>query len=121
MAERFQIPTEIIRQQDNFGEREVGVTHPDKPSHVRLHDNGDVEITAGEGLSIIMHAGKRSITFVADEIKFLTKSQSLRWNDLRFNPKATQFSQPTFVPQINEDGYSLYRGVDYFRENPNGD
>lgn len=116
MSERFERPVDILNQQDAFQSREVGITHPDRPAHVRLKDNGDIEIVAGEGLMIIMHAATRGITFVADEIKFLTKSQSLRWNDLRFNSRATQYAEPTFVKQDNEQGYSLYRDTDYFRE-----
>lgn len=115
MSERFQRPTDIIRQQDQFGGREVGLTHPDQPSHLRIRDNGDIELIAGDGLGIVMNLARRSITFMADQVKFLTSEDNgLRWNKLSFNPKATEFHQPAFVPFLDTHSVDLYKGTEHY-------
>lgn len=116
MAEKFRRPTHFVQGQDIFRNDEVGITHPNNKAFIRCKDNGDIEIVAGEGCSIILHPAKRSITFVADSIKFLTQSgsQGLTWNNQAFNENADTFNEPTFLPIRDEDGYSLYKGVDHF-------
>lgn len=111
---RFSVPIHLIEQQDNFSPTEVGLTHPEMPSFMRLRDNGDVEIVAGEGLSIVMHSAKKSITFEADDIKFLTRKNGLRWNKLAFNDQAIKFNEPTFLMVNTKDKYGLYSDVDYY-------
>lgn len=111
----FENPEELNQAQDTFSSREVGLTHPDVPGFLRIKDNGDIEIVAGEGLSIIMNAASRSITFVADSVKFLTKDEGLRWNKLLFNGQATTFNEPTFSPTEDVAGSNhIYRDVAYF-------
>lgn len=117
MTDKFRRPSDIIDMQDTFSEREVGLTHPDISSHIRLKDNGDIEIITGEGLGIIFNRKNRSITFVGDTIKFLTKDgANLRWNKLAFNHKATTYSEPTFSSLPNHDLTSIYKGVSEFFE-----
>lgn len=114
MAKGFQQPVRSAIAQDQFGLNEPGLVHPRRPSFVRLHDNGDIELTAGETLSILMAPSNRTITFVADQVKFLTKDDGFRWNRLSFNKDAWQFNQPTFHQLDDSDAHSLYRGVDVF-------
>jgi hypothetical protein len=116
MPETFRRPVHFVEGQDTFRNSEVGVTHPNTSAFVRLKDNGDVEIVAGEGCSIILHTAKKSITFVADSVKFLTRTGSggLVWNKQAFNENADTFNEPALVPIRDEDGYSLYKGVDHF-------
>lgn len=118
MNERFERPTDILSMQDMFAEREVGVTHPDVSSHIRFKDNGDVEIISGEGLGIVFNRKNRSITIFADSIRFLTKEgTTLRWNKNSFNDKANTFNEPTFIPTVNQDLPSLYKGIaDYYED-----
>lgn len=115
---RFESPDRNIQREDRYGAREVGLTHPDVPGFVRLRDNGDIEIVAGEGVSILMNARNRSITFVAESIKFLTKTEDgLRWNKVSFNEAATNANEPTFVDSDDIDAMSsLYFGADYYYE-----
>lgn len=115
MARDYADPYWNLYGQDYFHKNEVGLNHPDTQAYVRLHDNGDVEITGCEGLSVVLHPAKRSMTFIADTVKFITKDDGLSWNKLAFNKDAWQFNQPTFHP-IDEQASlkGLYRGVEDF-------
>lgn len=101
---------------EEFGSREVGLSHPDVQGFVRITDNSEIQIVASESLAIFMNPQNNSITFVADSVKFITKENGgLKWNGLEFNPKATSFNEPTFTRDDRENK-GLYRGVDYFLE-----
>lgn len=115
-SEKFDRPIKFVQGQDTYRPNEVGVTHPANPAFIRLKDNGDIEISACEGCTIIMHPAKRSITFVADSIKFLTRSgmQGLTWNGQAFNENADTFNEPMMVPLGDDDAYSPYKGVEHF-------
>jgi len=95
-------PFDIINNQNKFGEREVGITHPDKHGFIKIADNGDIQIMAAEGLGIIISASQRCIFLVGDVVKFLTKEdEGLRFNNLAFNAKATTYSEPALIhPKI---------------------
>lgn len=117
MAEEinFKRPTDTLHLQDVYSGREVGITHPDHGSYIRLNNGGDVEIVVGDGLAIIMHGKTKSITFVADTIKFLTNDgDSIRWNNNSFNSRATDFTQPALLPLRVDEMKSLYDGADYY-------
>jgi len=111
MADTFPMPHDILDKQNTFAANEPGLTHPNQSSHIRIKDNGDVELVAGDVLSIVMSVSSRTITFTADAIKFLTKEQNgLRWNSLAFNPKANTYSQPTFLDLTDDHIVDLYSG-----------
>ena len=113
--DRFPRPRQLLYGEDEFKDNEVGITHPLNPSFVRLKDNGDVEIVAGEGVMIILQPTKRSITLVADSIKFLTRDHGgLRWNQSYFNERADNFNEPTLVPADDQSANHIYKGVEYF-------
>lgn len=113
--ERFERPLDILQKQDMFSEREVGITHPDVSSHVRLRDNGDIEIITGEGVGMVFNRKNRAITFLADNIRFMTRDETgLRWNKLAFNPRATTYNEPAFMEMKDDEMNSIYRGVDEF-------
>lgn len=107
-------PTFSMSEQNRFSLTEVGVTHQFTNAFVRLADNGDVELVAGEGLAIILHAANRSITFMADKVKFVTPE--LTWNKLRFNERATKFTEPAFTDWDPEDGLGIFRNMSTFLE-----
>lgn len=111
----FNSPYEAINKQDTFGVREVGLTHPDNESSVRIKDNGDIELVAGE-VVVSLSAASSSVTIIADHIKLLTKKDNgLRWNELTFNDRATTFNEPTFITvDDNREGFAVYSGVEYF-------
>lgn len=106
-----------LNAQNVYGRREVGLTHPDTSSFIRLRDDGAVEIFAGEEVSLVMHPSG-TVTINADCIKFHTRSGGgLRWNKVAFNDRAVGFSEPTFIKVEDAlDVKSVYRGVDYYTE-----
>lgn len=112
---KFKRPIQFVQEEDRFRPNEVGITHPENSSFFRIKDNGDIELVAGDGLAIILHPNKRSVTIVADSIKFMTREHGgLRWNGQLFNEMADTFNEPTFVPASDEDSYGLYKGVEQF-------
>ena len=106
---------EIKEAQETFQPREPGITHPDNDAYIRLRDNGDVEIVAQPGLAIVMHQQTKGITFVCDNIKFITRDQNgLRWNNRAFNPQSTNFAEPALIPFDAREVTSIYDGVENF-------
>lgn len=114
MGTEFNRPYDLLAQQSKFGGREVGLTHPDVFSFIKIGDNGDIQLMAQDGLGIIISASQHCIFLVGDTVKFLTKSdEGLKWNKLAFNSKATKYSEPAFVfPKKQTSG--LYDGIDNF-------
>lgn len=108
-------PALHIAEQEQFSPTEVGISHQFTNAFVRCLDNGDVELVAGEGLAIVLHAQNRSITFIADKVRFITREEGgLRWNQQVFNPKANKFTEPALLDQEPEDGSGIFRGLDDF-------
>lgn len=113
----FAQPIEKMVRQFRFSETEVGVTHPNTNAFIRCTDDGDVEIVAGEGLAIILHPQNKSITFVADKVKFVTKEHDgFIWNQRSMNPEATEFTEPAFVERDPSMWHGLFDTVDDFFE-----
>lgn len=117
-AKFFKSVRENLNRQDRYGNREVGVTHPDNNSFIRLRDDGSVEIFAGEEVSIVLNPISRTVTINADCVKFHTRTEGgLRWNKIAFNERAVGFSEPTFIAvEDTLDIKSVYRGVDYYTD-----
>lgn len=84
-------------RQDGYGANEVGTTHPDFPSNITLNDGGDIDITAKPGVGLVLSRSSRSVVVTARKVRFITKKDSLFWNNKRFNEAAVQYSQPTLV------------------------
>jgi len=115
--EAFDNPVAVTDKQDHYSRREVGLSHPDVAGFIRIRDNGDVEICAGDGLAILMHPKTGTITFVADHINFITRSDSgLKWNHVAFNEKATSFKEPTFIASDPNslEAFDTYEGVESY-------
>lgn len=113
----FVRPYNKLIDQEKFSSTEVGLTHQFTDAFVRLTDDGDIELAAVPGLAIIMHPQNRSITFIADSVKFITKEKNgMRWNKLSFNDQSTKFTEPTFIPYESQDVQDVYRGVHNFLE-----
>ena len=109
-------PNEVAWNRHKFSGREVGLTHPDKPSFVKLNDAGAIELFAKLGIGIYIDAASGSIVLVADNIKFLTREEGLHWNQLTFNSKATKYVEPAFVPYGYHETVTLYAGLNNFLE-----
>lgn len=94
-----------ISKRKNFSEREVGFTHPDNSSFMRLSDAGDIEIFAAPGVGIIISAATRTISLFADNIRFHTKDDGLKWNSMDFNYSANDYTEPALV-NSNPENYN---------------
>lgn len=113
----FQRPLLAMSEQSMFSPTEVGITHPYTNAFIRLTDDGDIELVAGPGLAMILHPQNRSLTIVADSVKFVTKEQGgLRWNKFAFNPQADQFQEPALIPWNEETVSTLFSDLDDFFE-----
>lgn len=111
---KYDSPQTTLDEQDKYGLNEVGITHPDVSSFIRIRDDGNIEISAGD-VAIVLNPNKGSITLVADTVKFMTKTNGLRWNRSSFNEDATNFNEPTFLVENTENNRSsAYRDVEYF-------
>lgn len=108
----FQRPTELLLQKNRFTSTEVGLTHQTTPSYIRLCDNGDIEIMADEGIGIVLHAANRSVTIIADTIKFMTKDDGLKWNDKHFNPNASEWTEPALLKKEVDEMLGVFDGID---------
>ena len=117
-SQTFDRPWDTLELQDTFGDREVGISHPDANSFVRIRGNGDVELVSGGSVSMVLSGRLGTVTIVADKVKFITShEQGLRWNDLYFNEKAHHYNDPTFIDVDDmHDGFNVYEGVDYYLE-----
>jgi hypothetical protein len=94
-----------FNKRKNFSSREVGLTHPDNSSFMRLTDSGDIEIFAAPGVGIVISSATRTISFFADNIRFHTREDGLKWNSMDFNYSADDFTEPTFL-KSNPDNYN---------------
>lgn len=115
MDQTFDNTLHAAAEDANFSGREVGITHPDVPGFLRIKDNGDIEVVAGEGLAIVMSPKNGSITFVADSVNFMTRPDGFKWNHVAFNDRATTFTEPTFIfkePKLN--AYDIHEGIEFF-------
>lgn len=112
----FERPAQSLAEQSRFSPTEVGLSHQHRDAYVRLNDDGDVEICAAPGLAVILHPQNKSITMVADSIKFITAKNGLRWNNLAFNDQAFKFQEPTFVVFDHSEVRSIYTGLEEFWE-----
>lgn len=112
---RFGRPFNNMLAQDQFSLREVGMTHPDNASFLRIKDNGDIELSSAEGCGIILHAATGNVTVVGNEIRFITNDgNTIRWNSRRFNSRSVVFTQPALVEMDDDEQYSPYSGAEAF-------
>jgi len=106
-----------IRRRDEFSDREVGITHPDLSSFIRLNDAGDIEIFAGPEVGIIISAKSNSILLFADVVKVNSKEDGFRWNTYSFNYAANTYREPTFVRINKKNIHSTVNNVAYYLDN----
>lgn len=109
----FPVEKEIAKRRE-FSDREVGITHPDLSSFIRLNDQGDIEIFAAPGIGIVISARSKSISLFGDSIRFFSKEDGLRWNSYNFNYSASSFAQPTLVKINQKTIHSAVNGVYHF-------
>lgn len=103
-----------VKKRKEFSEREVGLTHPDLSSFIRLNDDGDIEIFAAPGVGIIISAKAKSISFFADYVKVHSKEDGFRWNNYSFNYSASSYVEPTLVKINQKFVHSSQNGANYY-------
>ena len=103
-----------IKKRKEFSDREVGLSHPDLSSFIRLNDQGDIEIFATPGIGIIISARSKSISFFGDSVRINTKEDGLRWNSYNFNYAASSYIEPTLVKINHNLIHSAQNGVSYY-------
>lgn len=104
----------VLKSRKEFSDREVGLTHPDMSSFIRLNDNGDIEIFAAPGIGMVISSSSRSISFFGNFVKFFTKDDGLRWNTYKFNMSSYDYSQPTLVKINKKEMNSAQDGVYHY-------
>lgn len=104
-----------IKRRKQFSHREVGLTHPDTASFIRIADGGAIEIFACPGVGIVINPGTRSISLFADNIKFYCKdNDGLRWNSMSFNPASDMYNEPALIKTNDfENNPAFYNAVRY--------
>lgn len=109
----FPIETELKKRKE-FSDREVGITHPDLTSFIRLNDQGDIEIFASPGVGIVISTRSKSISLFADSIRLMCKENGLRWNSYNFNFSASSYIEPTLVKINQKTIHSAQNGISYY-------
>lgn len=93
--------------------REVGVTHPDTMSYIKISNNGDIELVYGEGCAIIVSSTQNRITIVCDEMKIFTNEEDgIVWNGLSFNPASISYHQPALRQTDTEENKRVYKSLE---------
>lgn len=104
-----------LEKRSTFSRREVGLTHPDNSSFIRISDNGTIEIFAGQELGIIISAETNSISIFADVVKiFSNEDNGMRWNGMSFNYAGDSFQEPALVPVDQKDINAGYNNARYY-------
>lgn len=106
-----------IKKRHEYSENEVGITHPDNNSFIRLNDRGDIEIFAAPGVGIIISGASRTITLHADSIRLQTKQDGFRWNNYAFNYSATTYIEPCLVRLNMDKVHPAVGNIDYYLDN----
>lgn len=109
----YPVESELKRRKE-FSDREVGITHPDLNSFIRLNDQGDIEIFAAPGVGIVISTRSKSISLFGDSIRFYTKDDGLRWNSYNFNYAASSYVEPTLVKINYKQIHSAQNGIYHY-------
>lgn len=104
-----------VSKRSTFSKREVGLTHPDTSSFIKLTDRGDIEIFAGEELGIIISPSSGSISIFADVLKIYSKEDDgVRWNNMSLNYASDEYSEPALVKTNKKNINSGFNYADYY-------
>ena len=115
VQKRKYAPTNVdVKKRKTFSDREVGLTHPDIASFIRLNDYGDIEIFASPGVGIVISARSKSISLFADDIKLNSKEDGFKWNRYSFNYAASSYSEPTLIKINPKTIHSANNKVSYY-------
>ena len=108
--------SEEVKRRNEFSDREVGLTHPDLSSFLRLNDQGDIEIFAAPGVGIVISSKSKSISFFGDSVRFFCQEDGLRWNNYKFNYAASSYIEPTLVKINRKSIHSAQNGISHYMD-----
>lgn len=104
-----------LEKRSTFSRREVGLTHPDTSSFIKLNDKGEIEIFAGEEIGIIISPSTGTISLFADIVKVYTKEDSgFRWNNKSLNYAGDSYNEPSLVTTEIKEINSGFNYADYY-------
>lgn len=104
-----------MEKRGSFSRREVGLTHPDTSSFIKLSDKGDIEIFANEELGIVISPSTGTISIFADIFKIYTKEDAgFRWNNKSFNHAGDSYHEPSLVDTDIKEINPGYNYADYY-------
>lgn len=104
-----------LEKRSSFSRREVGLTHPDASSFIKLNDRGDIEIFANEELGIIISPNTGTISIFADVFKIYTKEDAgFRWNNKSFNHAGDSYNEPALVQTDEKEINPGYNYAEYY-------
>lgn len=107
-----------LKRRKEFSNREVGITHPDHKGFIRITDSGEIEIFAAPGIGLILNPNTRSISVIADSIKFFCRDDDgLRWNDKSFNPASDVYNEPALLKTNDFLNNPAYYRSNYYLNN----
>ena len=114
----FPVESEVQKRKE-FSDREVGLTHPDLSSFIRLNDQGDIEIFAAPGVGIVISGRSKSISLFGDQIRMHCNEDGLMWNNYNFNYSSSDYSEPTLVKLNYKNIHSAQNGISYYLDRMN--
>lgn len=83
-------------QDKKFGDDEVGISHKENGSHVKIRDNGTIDIFASASLGIRLDPTNQSINIIAKKVSINTQNYDLQTNPSKFKLN----SQPIDIDQV---------------------
>lgn len=105
----------LVNDHNTFSQRDTGITNPYADAYIKVTEGGEIEVYAGNGTGIFMNPHSRSITFMADSLRFITRDEDgIRWNDKLFNDQATIYTEPFLVPYETDNSPSPYKNMEQF-------
>lgn len=107
-----------LKRRKEFSNREVGITHPDNKGFIRIADSGEIEIFAAPGIGLILNPNTRSVSIIADSIKFFCRDDDgLRWNGKSFNPASDVYNEPALLKTNDFSNNPAYYKSNHFLNN----
>lgn len=91
------------RVQFRYGEKEVGMKNPNGSSHIKIFDNGNVEVFAGDTTGIVINDAYDTMNLYGNAVNvntynmnICTRPYGLTWNGFVVNPQLYQLEEEDF-------------------------
>lgn len=91
------------RAQFKYGEKEVGMRNPNGSSHIKIFDNGNIEMFAGSESGIVINDQYNTLNLYGNAVNvntynmnIATRPYGLSWNGYIINPQMQQMYDEDF-------------------------